>query len=74
MTTVLDSSSQDIDSVVAAGENNREYLELAKKGGGHKGETKRNAWIELFCMLLHCFLYNITHSVILFYIFKVFKS
>ena len=37
MSTILDSSTQDVDSVVPAGGNNREYLELAKKGGGHKG-------------------------------------
>ena len=41
MSTILDTSSQDIDSVVAAGGNDREYLELAKKGGGHKGKAMK---------------------------------
>ena len=39
MSTILDTSNQDIDGVEAAGGNNRQYLDLAKKGGGHKGQT-----------------------------------
>ena len=31
---------KNVEHVVAAGGNNTEYLDLAKKGGGHKGEWK----------------------------------
>ena len=47
MFTSLNSSSQDVDSVVPAGGNNREYLELAKKGGGHKGLIVKSAFYPL---------------------------
>ena len=34
---------KNVEHVVAAGGNNTEYLDLAKKGGGHKGE-----WNDFF--------------------------
>jgi len=31
-------SSQNAEEIIAAGQNGNEYLQLAKKGGGHKGK------------------------------------
>lgn len=38
LSVTINSCQSDID-VIAAGQNNSEYLHLAKKGGGHKGEN-----------------------------------
>ena len=42
-TMVSVDKQKNVESVVAAGGNNTEYLDLAKKGGGHKGE-----WNDFF--------------------------
>lgn len=42
-TMVSVDKQKNVEHVVAAGGNNTEYLDLAKKGGGHKGE-----WNDIF--------------------------
>lgn len=42
-TMVSVDKQKSVEHVVAAGGNNTEYLDLAKKGGGHKGE-----WNDIF--------------------------
>ena len=42
-TMVSVDKQNNVEHVVAAGGNNTEYLDLAKKGGGHKGE-----WNDFF--------------------------
>ena len=42
-TMVSVDKQKNVEHVVAAGGNNTEYLDLVKKGGGHKGE-----WNDFF--------------------------
>ena len=55
---------KNVEHVVAAGGNNTEYLDLAKKGGGHKGEWNDFSF-DIHRKCRHWYKLNLGHTLIL---------